>query len=448
MSEIMKAKCKTGQNLWQRAKEIIPGGSQLLSKRSEIFLPNLWPAYYQKAKGCELWDLDNNHYFDFAGMGISSCILGYADPDVNRAVQFAVDNGSMATLNSFEEIKLAEKLVDLHPWSEMVRYTRSGGEACSVAVRIARAASGRDKVAFCGYHGWHDWYLSTNLSSDGNLDGQLLPGLDPLGVPKSLVNSAIPFYYNDFKSFNNVIETNRDTIGAIILEPVRAKGPEKGFLEHIRKVADDIGAVLIFDEVTSGFHNNLGGIHLTYNIIPDIAIFAKALGNGFPIGAIVGKRDVMDIAQSTFISSTSWTERVGFAAAIATINKMESEPVHESLNRYGSLLKKGWEQIAEANGVKIEISGITTIPNFRFCYENSLAIQTYFTQEMMSAGYLAKTGTAVTYAYTEEIINGYMEQVDKVFKKIKKGLSNKNIEKMLKSEIKHSTFKRLTGVQE
>jgi glutamate-1-semialdehyde 2,1-aminomutase len=443
---MMKNK-KTGQELWKRAKQVIPGGGQLLSKRSEIFLPNLWPSYYSKAKGCEIWDLENNHYYDFAGMGISSCILGYSDDYVDNAVKKAINNGSMGTLNSYEEVDLAEKLISIHPWSDMARFTRSGGEACSVAVRIARAASGKDKVAFCGYHGWHDWYISTNLSKDNNLDGQLLPGLEPNGIPRALVDSTVPFFYNDFESFDKAISNNENEIGVIMLEPSKATGPKEGFLEHIRKTADRIGAVLIFDEVTSGFHNNFGGIHLTFGVNPDIAVFAKALGNGYPIASIIGRRNVMEAAQSTFISSTTWTERIGFVAALATLEKMEQENIQDKLLHYGNMLKNGWNNLANESNLKIKTTGITSIPNFSFLYDNSLAIQTLFTQEMLSRGYLARTGTAVTYSYSENIINEYLDNVEIVFKIISKALKNGTIEKLLKGPVKHSTFQRLTGKQ-
>jgi len=174
------------QELYRKAKKIIPGGTQLLSKRPEMFLPELWPAYYDKAKGCEVWDLDGKKYIDMSTMGVGSCILGYADDDVNKAVKSAVDRGNMCTLNAPEEVELAELLLKLHPWAEMVRYARTGGESMMIAVRIARAKSGKDTVLFCGYHGWHDWYLSSNLADEKSLDGHLLPGLNPLGVPRAL----------------------------------------------------------------------------------------------------------------------------------------------------------------------------------------------------------------------------------------------------------------------
>ncbi|MGZ7136082.1 MAG: aminotransferase class III-fold pyridoxal phosphate-dependent enzyme, partial [Methanobacterium sp.] len=238
-----------GYKLWNKAKEILPGGSQLLSKRSEMFLPDLWPSYYKKAKGVEIWDLDDNKYIDMSIMGVGTCILGYADDDVNNAVKRAVDNGSMSTLNCYEEVELAEILLNLHPWAEMVRYARTGGESMAIAIRIARAYSNKDKIAFCGYHGWHDWYLSANLENEKNLNGQLLPGLKPLGVPSNLSGNTIPFNYNKIEELEEII--NNNDIGVIVVEPIRHDHPKKGFLESIREIADDIGAVLIFDEITS-----------------------------------------------------------------------------------------------------------------------------------------------------------------------------------------------------
>lgn len=312
------------QELYVKAKKLIPTGTELLSKRPEMFLPDLWPSYYKKAEGCRVWDLDDRQYYDFAQMGVGSCTLGYADPDVNSAVMDAVKNGSMCTLNSFEEVELAERLIALHhPWAERARFARSGGEACSIAVRIARAKTGRNKVAFCGYHGWSDWYISANIGDESQLDEQLLPGLKPTGVPRMLQGTALPFLYNNLSSLENLIDKYPDDIAAIIMEPRRGEELQEGFLEGVRCIADKIGAVLIFDEITAGFRLCIGGIHKLYGTHPDIAVFGKALGNGFPITAVIGRKEVMDAAEASFISSTFWTERIGFAAGIATLKKME-----------------------------------------------------------------------------------------------------------------------------
>ena len=433
-----------GQALWQHSKKIIPGGNQLLSKRAEKFLPDLWPSYYSRAKGCEVWDLEGNHYYDFAQMGVGSCVLGYADDDVNTAVKNAINNSSMCSLNCYEEIELAEKLIDFHPWAEMARFARTGGEACSIAVRIARAASGKNKVAFCGYHGWHDWYLSSNIGDSSNLDGQLLPGLDPKGVPKELHNTALPFEYNNLESLESLAKTFHDEIGVIIMEPRREHPPEQGFLEGVRMVANKLGAVLIFDEVTSGFRMNMGGIHLIYGVFPDIAVFGKALGNGFPISAIVGSRSVMENAQDSFISSTFWTERVGFVAALATIEKMEKNNVQNDLERYGDLINEGWIKLAEYHGLKISISGISPLTHIKFETDTPLTVQTLYAQEMLKNGYLLGSAIYSTYAYTDKIIDDFITHSNPIFSLIKKALDTGNTKKYLKGGIIHAGFKRLT----
>jgi glutamate-1-semialdehyde 2,1-aminomutase len=433
-----------GQQLWQKAKKLIPGANQLLSKRAEKFLPGFWPAYFSKAKGCEVWDLDGNHYYDFAQMGVGSCILGYADDDVNAAVIDAIQKGSMCSLNCYEEVELAEKLISLHSWADMARFARTGGEACAVAVRIARAVSGKSKAAFCGYHGWHDWYLSANLGDASNLDGQLLPGLDPLGVPRQLKDTALPFNYNKLYELETLVDKYPNEIGVIIMEPRRERGPATGFLEGVRKIADRIGAVLIFDEVTSGFRINLGGIHLTYGVEPDIAVFGKALGNGFPISAIIGRRNVMDCAQDSFISSTMWTERIGFVAALATIKKMEENNVPKFLIHYGERINEGWRKLAKKHSLKIYINGIPPLTHISFEAETPLAVQTLYTQEMLARGYLLGAAVYTTYAYSDEIIDRFIADSDRVFGLIKDAMENGDVEKHLKGNVIQAGFKRLT----
>ena len=256
----------TGQKLWKRAKLVIPGGNMLLSKRAEMFLPDQWPAYFSKAKGCKVWDLDGNEYTDMSIMGIGTNILGYGHPEVDSAVHQTVDAGNMASFNCPEEVYLAEKLIELHPWADMARLARSGGEANAVAIRIARAASGKDKVAICGYHGWHDWYLSANLGDDKSLDGHLLPGLEPNGVPRNLKGTVFPFNYNNYAELEALV--NAHEIGVIKMEVVRNKGPEDNFLHKVRKLATERGIVLIFDECTSGFRETFGACTRSTASIP------------------------------------------------------------------------------------------------------------------------------------------------------------------------------------
>jgi len=431
-----------GTKLWRKAKRLIPGGTQLLSKRSEIFLPEQWPSYFSRAKGVEVWDLDRRRFID-TYMGIGACILGYADEDVNEAVMRVIDLGSMCTLNSPEEVELAELLVRLHPWAEMVRYTRTGGDAMAVAVRIARAHSGRDKVAFCGYHGWHDWYLAANLADERALDGHLLPGLKPLGVPRVLKGTAIPFHYNRINELERIAEENE--IGAIVMEPQREHPPEAGFLRKVRKIADEIGAVLIFDEISSGWRMNVGGIHLLHGVYPDIAVFGKAMSNGFPMGAVIGREEVMDVAQESFISSTYWTERIGPTAAIATIRKLKRCRVPSHVSRVGKKVMRGWEELAGEAGLRVEVAGTPGLATFKLDYgEDSQAVHTLFTQEMLGRGFLASKNFYTSYSHTDEVVEGYLAAVEEVFRVLMRAIEKGKVLEMLRGPVAYAGFKRLT----
>jgi|SRR5208283_893366 len=439
-----KMDCHKGIELYERAKRIIPGGTQLLSKRPEMFLPGQWPAYYRKCKGVEVWDLDGNKFIDMSISGVGACVLGYADPDVDAAVREAIASGTMCTLNCPEEIELAELLCAIHPWAEMARFGRCGGEAMAVAARIARAATGRDKIAFCGYHGWHDWYLAANLADDRNLDGQLLPGLEPAGVPRALTGTVIPFNYNQPDDLDRVVESYGGSLAAIIMEPVRHSEPACGFLEHVRKAADKAGAVLVFDEVTSGWRMNVGGIHLLYKAHPDMAVFAKGMSNGYPMAAIIGRREVMEAAQRTFISSTYWTERIGPVAALSTIKKMQRLNVPEHLCSIGSRVRDIWCSAAARHGLAVKIHGILPLSIFGFDYgETAPLLHTLFTQEMLKRGFLASKAFYAAYAHQNEHLDHYSTCVDEVFSLISAAIKTGDVGKYLTTPVAHTGFKRL-----
>ena len=432
-----------GQDLYIKAKKLIPGGTQLLSKRPEMFLPGEWPAYYSKAKGCEVWDLDGNHYYDASLMGVGSCINGYANDEVDLAAKEAIDNGVMCTLNAPEEVALAEKLLEIHPWADGVRYAKAGGEAMALATRIARASTGKDIVLVCGYHGWHDWYLAANLVKGDPLADVHLKGLDPAGVPRGMAGTNLIFHYNNIDEFKRLIDENRGNIAAVVMEPIRNDYPENGFLSDIRTITEKEGIVLVFDEITAGFRLCLGGSHLVLGVTPDIAVFAKAMTNGYPVSAIIGKKKFMDAAQGTFISSTFFTERVAFAATLKSIELYEKNNVAEHINRIGEIVQKKWKEIADKYGVDIEVGGIYPLSHFGFKYDNPLAYKTFFTQEMLKRGFLAATAFYITYAHTDEIIEKYFEAYEEVIKLIAKiikdgGDINNNI-----SECCHAGFERL-----
>ncbi len=435
------SKMGSGQKLWKRAKKVIPGGNMLLSKRPEMFLPDLWPSYFEKAKGCEVWDMDGNKYIDMSIMGIGTNILGYGHDEVDEAVLQTVQKGNMSTLNCPEEVYLAERLVEMHPWADMVRFARTGGEANAIAIRIARAASGKSNVAFCGYHGWHDWYLAANLGASNGLDGQLLPGLEPNGVPKSLKGTVFPFEYNDYEGLKEIVE--KHDIGVIKMEVIRNFGPQDDFLKKVRALATDRGAVLIFDECTSGFRETFGGIHKLYDVEPDIAMFGKAMGNGYAITATIGRREVMEAAQSSFISSTFWTERIGSVAALKTLEVMERGESWVKITKTGESVKSGWQILADKYNLSITQSGLNALASFSFDSVDALKYKTLITQEMLHAGYLAGTSFYACTQHTEAQLDAYFECLDPVFRLIKECDTDRDIDQVLTGPVCHAGFKRL-----
>jgi glutamate-1-semialdehyde aminotransferase/spore coat polysaccharide biosynthesis protein SpsF (cytidylyltransferase family) len=431
---------RTGQELYAKAKKIIPGGTQLLSKRPEMFLPNQWPSYYSKVEGITVTDLDGNKYIDMGINGIGSCILGANDKDINNAVIECINRGNMSTLNHPNEVYLTEKLIELHPWAGMARYTRASGEACSVAVRIARAYSNKYKIAFCGYHGWHDWYLATNINSSG-LDKHLLGGLSSIGVPPTLEGTIYPFTYNKIEELEELLKTSE--FGVIIMEPMRSVFPENKFLEKVRALADQYNCVLIFDEVTSGFRITNGGLHKIFNVNPDITVFGKAISNGFPLGVVLGKKEVMEIAQETFISSTYWTEGIGFTAGLATINKFIELNVAENIKNNGEYFQNRLKKIVEKHSMKITVGGLPCISTFSFQYENPLAIKTLFIQEMLKKGYLTTVALYLTNIHTKEIIDKYLNEINNFIEKYKEDIETGSVEKYLDGPICHGGFQRV-----
>ena len=433
---------ETGQNLWQKAKKIIPGGNMLLSKRSEMFLPDIWPSYFSKAKGYKVWDLDGKKYNDMSIMGIGTNTLGYGNNEVDRQVIRTLKRGNMSTLNCPEEVYLAEKLIELHPWAEMARFARSGGEANAIAIRIARAARGKDKVAICGYHGWHDWYLATNLANKSGLSEHLLPGLNPKGVPSALSGTTIPFQYNNFEEILRITETN--DLAAIKMEVQRSVPPKENFLEKVRELCNKKNIILIFDECTSGFRECLGGIHLKYGVYPDMAMFGKALGNGYAITAVIGKKDIMSSAQSTFISSTFWTERIGPSAAIKTLEIMKKKKSWEYISKKGEMVKNIWRNLAKKYSLEIDIGGIKPIPYFSIKSQNFLKYKTFITQEMLKRNFLASNIVFLSTAHDDFILKKYEFNLDKIFAKIQEFEDGEDINNFLDGPVCHDGFKRLT----
>tara|TARA_B100000963_G_C22632281_1_gene675578 strand:+ start:2130 stop:4169 length:2040 start_codon:yes stop_codon:yes gene_type:complete len=436
------AKMSKTKKMWRRAKQIIPGGNMLLSKRPELFHPKLWPAYFDKARGCQVWDLDGKKYNDISLMGVGSNILGYANPEVDNAVKKAINKSNISSLNCPEEVELCEKLIEMHPWADMARLARTGGEASAISIRIARAATGKSKIAFCGYHGWHDWYLSANIKNSENLKSYLLPGLEPNGVPRELKGTAIPFEYNNFEQLKRIVENN--DIGAIKMEVSRNQKPKNNFLQKIRILCNKKKIILMFDECSSGFRQTFGGLHKVYGVNPDMAWFGKALGNGYGITAIIGKREIMDCAQNSFISSTFWTERSGPVAANKTLEIMEKTKSWDLITKIGENIQKKWKILAARNKLNISVTGIPALSSFNIISEDWLKYKTYITQEMLKKNFLATNAIFVSVKHDKKILDRYFDILDKIFKDLSDFENKvKQIDNNLDGPVCHTKFERL-----
>jgi glutamate-1-semialdehyde 2,1-aminomutase len=435
-----------GWALYEEAKKLIPGGTQLLSKRPEMFLPEQWPCYYTRAKGCAIWDLEDRKYIDMTTTGIGACLLGYADDDVNAAVKACVDRGTMTTLNVPAEVDLARKLIEIHPWAQGVRYARSGGESMMVAARIARAFTGRSGIALCGYHGWGDWYLAANLGEDSKLDGHLLPGLQPNGVPRELRNTVRTFRYNRIEELQAIADASGPSLAAIVMEPIRYSQPADGFLEKVRATADRTGAVLIFDEITSGWRHLFGGAHLWLGVDPDIAVFAKSISNGFPMGAIIGREAVMQAAQESFVSSTYWTEAIGPTAALATLRKMHAVNLPKHTQAIGEQVMQGWRDLAGKHRLDLTVSGLPALCTFSVncAAQQGAALRTLLTQEMLNRGFLANTAFYPTLAHDKSVVTEYLAALDDVFAILAEAIAAGDVARRLRGPVAHTGFARLT----
>ncbi len=441
---LQKEEKKMSLELYAYAKQIIPGGTQLLSKRPEMFAPNQWPAYFSEARGCEIWDIDGRHYYDMSIHSVGACLLGYSDPDVNKAVIRRIRLGNICSLNPPDEVRVADMLFEIHPWAKRARFARSGGEICGMAVRIARATTNRSLVAICGYHGWHDWYLAANLGENDSLKGHLLPGLDPSGVPIELRGTAFTFTYNNREQFKKIIDNYGNKLAAVIMEPCRNYLPEKGFLEFVKEEAHKAGALLIFDEISIGWRYARGGAHLKLGVNPDIAIFSKATSNGYPFAAVIGTKEAMEGAEKSFISSTYWTEGVGPAAAIATISKHMQIDVPSHVEKIGTLIQAGWRKYAALHKLPIEVGDFfPCLASFKFNHPEADALKTLFIQLMLERGFLASLVVYPTLAHAEEIVEKYLTAVDEVFGIIAKVLAGGDIKAHLKGPVAHSGFRRL-----
>jgi glutamate-1-semialdehyde 2,1-aminomutase len=403
----------SGPELWKRAKSRISCGTGLLSKRAHLFDPVTWPSYFSRCKGSDIWDLDGKRFTDFTG-GVGAILLGHGDDAVNSAVKRRMDLGSYCTLASPDEVSLADRLLGLHPWAGKVRYARGGGEALALAVRIARATTGRSGVAFCGYHGWSDWYLAANLGESDALDGHLLPGLAPHGVPRELRGTAVPFRYNDRASFQAALDQLGGNLAAVVMEPMRSELPRDQFLQHVSASCRTAGAVYIVDEVTSGWRFGFPGASPQLGIQPDIAVYAKAMSNGVPCGVVIGADAVMDGANHSFISSSYWTDGIGPAAALACIGRMQNLGVQQHVWQLGEMLQRRMREIAARHpALNINMAGMPCAPSFAFQLGVlSAAAKAVCIRQMLIRGFLFSSQLYVMWPHTEALVDAMITALD------------------------------------
>jgi glutamate-1-semialdehyde 2,1-aminomutase len=431
--------------MYQRLLELIPGGTQLISRRPTRYALGVSPVVATRGKGSRIWDVDGHEYIDWVS-AIGSVILGYADPVVDQAVKQQIDRGTNFSITHELELELAELLVERIPCAEMVRYARGGGDACAVAVRIARGSTGRDRILFCGYHGWHDWYQAANHGSDGDLDEHLFPGIEPIGVPSALAGTAIPFAYGDLDGLGERLDRYRGEVAAVMMEPMRSELPAEGYLEGVASLCRDHDVVLIFDEVSTGFRPSDAGVQPVLGVEPDMAVFAKSISNGYAMGAVVGRRDVMAPADRMFVSSTYWGETVGLAATVATLTELRNRNTAQTLARTGAALKQRLNDVASEVGVSICCTGVDYHPHLEFSVEDPVLrnkIATLYVQEMAKRGHHGYPSFYLNESQGEVEIEMVSDAAREVFALIGETLDDGRIDERLEVEERQEVFRRL-----
>ena len=432
------------QELYQRAGELIPGWTQLISRRADQFARGVSPIYAQRASGSRFIDVDENEYIDWVN-AVGAIILGHADPVVDGAVKEQIDRGSLYTLNSPLEIELAEELCNTIPSAQMVRYTKGGGEACAVAARIARGTTGRDKILICGYHGWHDWYQAANFGVDPESGEYPFAGIEPIGVPKGLAGSVIPFSYGNLEMLEALLKEHAGEVAAIMMEPARSELPPAGYLEGVQALAQQYEVILIFDEVSCGWRQAIGGIQSIAGVTPDMTVVAKAMSNGYPMGAVVGARAVMEPAARMFISSSYWSDNIGLVASLTTIRELKRRESERCLRETGEKLRAALNGALAEAGLPGKCAGIWANPYIALDLPPGVdgrQVSTLFVQEMARRGVHTYMSFKATLAHTDADIAQTAAAASAAFKVIKSGLDQDNLDTLLVADVKKEPFRR------
>lgn len=432
-------------DLYAKAERLIPGATQLISRRPSRFAYGVSPVYATRAKGARFHDVDGNEYIDWVS-GIGAIILGYADPVVDEAVIRQIHDGTMYSINHELELELAELLVERIPCAEMVRYAKGGGDACAIAVRIARGTTGRDTILFSGYHGWHDWYLAANLDAESSLSAHLFPGIEPIGVPKALAGTACPFPYGDLDALGHLLDDHRGEVAAVVMEPFRSEEPPAGYLAGVKKLTEAHGVVLIFDEVSTGFRASAAGAQPVVGVTPDMAVFAKSLSNGYPMGAVVGRRAVMEPAGQMFISSTYWSDTIGLRAALTTLNEIETRGVPAQLAELGRTLKTSLNELAVECNAPVQCTGIDTHPHLHFDVANDATktkLATLYIQEMAKRGCHGYPSFYLNAAQGPAEVEQTIDAARETFTILAEAIAEDRVDALLECELRQDAFRRL-----
>ena len=432
--------------IYERARALIPGTTQLISRRPTRAALGVSPIYAERAKGCRIWDVDGNEYIDWTS-AVGPVILGYADDVVDDAVRAQIARGAIYSIVQESAVELAEELVRIVPSAEMVRYCKGGGEACTIAVRIARGVTGRDKVLFCGYHGWHDWYQAANLGAE-RLAEHLFNGIEPIGVPRSLEGTAMPFTYGDLEELEGLLQQHAGELACIIMEPMRSGEPPEGYLAGVRDLATRYGVVLIFDEVSSGWRVARGSAQEYVGVTPDMTVFAKAISNGYPMGAVVGKREFMEPASRMFISSAYWDDNIGIAASLACLRELERRDAVAHFNRIGALFKEQVNAAAVAAGLAAQCVGVAAHPSIRIEVDDpaeAAKVNALFIQENARRGVILATGFMFNCSHGESEVERTAAVVEESFGKIAEGLDRGTIDDLLEVPPQEESFRRLVS---
>lgn len=414
-----------------RARRSIPGASQTLSKGADMFVEGAYPVFLQRGRGCRVWDVDGGEYIDYL-LGLASITLGYAYPAVTEAVARQLGEGSIFSLPHPLEVEVAERLIEAIPCAEWARFLKTGSEANSAAIRVARAHTGRDVVLYCGYSGWHDWYAITTPRSKG--------------IPKDFARFIVPFNYNDLPSLERALDEHYGSVAAVIMEAALIDAPTPGFLEGVKKAAHDHGALLIFDEIVTGFRWAIGGAQEYFGVVPDLATFGKGMANGLPLSAVVGRAELARQFEEVFVSSTFGGDTLALAAARATIDEYQRQPVIAHLWTAGRRFQEGFRRAMGRAGVPVECVGFPVHPKIIFRHakdETNRALMSLFLQETGRRGVIFHfAGFNISFSHSDADVDESLEGCDAALRIVGEALADGRVTERLEGRPYGEVFKR------